>query len=284
MRRQSSMGSWIVAVVVVLAVAAAGAYLAYNAMHPGTVPTAASVSPAAPASAPASAATSSIQHPIAQAAAPANASTAALPALGDSDASVAAALVALAGGGDLRSLLLPQQVIARIVATIDTLPRHALGTLMLPSHTPKGAFTTTEIDGHTVISEQNAARYAPYMLIVDRVDPKALVAWYVHAYPLFQQAYRELGYPKGYFNDRLIAVIDNLLAAPTLAQPAALTQSGPFHVYADPSLESLSSGQRLLLRVGAVNEAKIKAKLRAIRAQLTAQAPPAVSVSANSAE
>ena len=156
--------------------------------------------------------------------------------------------------------------------------------MLFRSHTPKGVFTASEINGQTVISEQNAARYAPYMLIVDQADPKALVVWYVHTYPLFQQAYRQLGYPKGYFNDRLIAVIDNLLAAPTLAQPAALTQSGPFHVYADPSLESLSAGQRLLLRVGAVNEAKIKAKLRVIRAQLTAQMLPVAPRSAKTVE
>jgi Protein of unknown function (DUF3014) len=274
MRRQSSMGSWIGTIVVVLVVVAAGAYLVYKAMHPGMVPTAASVLPAAPASAPASVATSSIQHPITQATAPVSASTAALPALDDSDANVAAALIALAGGGDLRTLLLPQQIIARIVATVDTLPRHALGTLMLPLRTPKGAFTTSEIDGQTVISEQNAARYAPYMQIVDGVDPKALVAWYVHAYPLFQQAYRELGYPRGYFNDRLIAAIDDMLAAPESAQSAPLLPSRAFYVYADPALESLSAGQRLLLRVGPANAARIKAKLRAIRAQLTGQGLP----------
>ena len=240
--------------------------------------------PATPASVPPSATTPLIQHPIAQADAPAGASAAPLSALDDSDASVAAALAALAGGGDLRALLLPQQVITRIVATIDTLPRHALGTLMLPLRTPNGRFTTTEIDGQMVISSQNAARYAPYMQIVDSVDPKALVAWYVHAYPLFQQAYRQLGYPKGYFNDRLIVVIDDLLAAPMLAQPAALTQSGPFRVYADPSLESLSAGQRLLLRVGLVNEAKLKVKLRVVRAQLTAHALPAAPLPAKTAE
>jgi hypothetical protein len=282
MSREASVGSWIGAIVVVLAVVAAGAYLAHKAAHSGTQ-VSADMS-AIPASVPTSATTSSIRHPIAQAAAPAGASTAPLPALDDSDASVAAALAALAGGGDLRSLLLPQQVITRIVATIDTLPRHALGTLMLPLRTPKGAFATTDVDGQTVISGQNSARYAPYMQIVDSVDPKALVAWYVHAYPLFQQVYRQLGYPKGYFNDRLIVVIDDLLAAPASGHPAALIQSGPLHVYADPSLESLSAGQRLLLRVGSVNEAKIKAKLRVIRAQLTAQALPAAPVLTNMAE
>lgn len=273
MRRQASVGSWIGAVVVVLAVVAAGAYLAYKALHPG-MPITTAAQPTSPSSPPTSAATSLIQHPIAQADAPASASTAPLPALNDSDANVAAALITLAGGGDLRSLLLPQQVIARIVATIDTLPRHELGTLMLPLHTPKGAFATTGLDGQTVIGEQNAARYAPYMQIVDGTDPKALVAWYVHAYPLFQQAYRQLGYPHGYFNDRLIAAIDDMLAAPELVRPAALARSRAFYVYADPALESLSAGQRLLLRSGPANEAKIKLKLRAIRAQLTGKKLP----------
>ena len=282
--KDTSPGSWIGAVIVVLAVVAAGAYLARKAVHPGAQESADVPSIPASAPAPARAATSSIRYPIAPTGAPAGASTAPLPALDDSDASVVAALAALAGSGDLRSLLLPQQVVTRIVATIDALPRHALGTLMLPLRTPRGALATAEVDGQAVISGQNSLRYAPYMQIVDGIDPQALVAWYVHAYPLFQQAYRQLGYPQGYFNDRLIVVIDDLLAAPELDHPAALIQSGPFYVYADPSLESLSAGQRLLFRVGPANEAKIKAKLRVIRALLPAQAPPDVPVSADTAE
>jgi hypothetical protein len=111
---------------------------------------------------------------------------------------------------------------------------------------------------------------------VENVDTKKLVAWYVHAYPLFQEAYRQLGYPKGYFNDRLIVVIDNLLDAPELAQPAALTPSKSFYIYADPTLESLSAGQKLLIRTGPANEAKLKVKLREIRSSLAGQKLPAM--------
>lgn len=270
MSRRASAGSWIGAVVVVLAIVVAGVYLARKAMHPGPPLTTA---PVASASAPASAASAPIQHPIEQAQiAPATASTSALPALDDSDASVVAALAALAGGNDLSSLLVRQQVIARIVATIDALPRHdGLAVFTLPARVPKGAFIVAEANGGTVAGERNVARYAPYMQIVDAVDPQALVAWYVHAYPLFQQAYRQLGYPKGYFNDRLVVVIDDLLAAPEPAQPPALVRSKAFYVYTDPALESRSTGQKLLLRVGPANEARIKAKLRAIRTQLTGQ-------------
>jgi hypothetical protein len=96
----------------------------------------------------------------------------------------------------------------------------------------------------------------------------------VHYYPLFQQAYRELGYPDGYFNDRLVVVIDHLLQTPDVTQPVALTQPNVMYEYADPALESRSAGQKLLLRSGPENETAIKAKLREIRAALTGETLP----------
>jgi len=269
MRRHVSTGSWVAAVVVVLAVAGAGAFLAYRAMHADR-----SAATAPPASAPLAARTASapIQHPIAQAqTVPASGSTATLPPLDQSDAEVASNLERLAGNSPLSLLLARPQIIARIVASIDAMPGRSLGGFMLPARTPKGAFVTLAVDGNPVIGAGNAARYAPYMRVVEQADPQALVAWYVHAYPLFQQAYRQLGYPKGYFNDRLIVVIDNLLAAPEPATPPALRLSNGYYVYADPGLESLSAGQRLLLRTGPANEAAIKAKLRTVRSLLVGQ-------------
>ena len=275
-RRSSTAGNWIVAVIVVLAIIVGGVYMARKALHESApvMPAPAASTAAVPVAAP-------IQHPIAQASTPAAALTAPLPALEDSDASVMDTLTALAGGSGLRSLLVSTQIIPDAVATIDALPRRVVAPRILPLHTPKGGFLTASVDGKTVMSDANAARYAPYMRVVASADPKALVGWYVHYYPLFQQAYVQLGYPKGYFNDRLIAVIDNLLAAPDLARPAALAQpKPPYYVYADPALESLSAGQKMLLRAGPANEATLKAKLRVIRAQLVGATLPAAATSA----
>ncbi|TPG08236.1 DUF3014 domain-containing protein [Rhodanobacter glycinis] len=280
MRRESSVASWIGAVLVVLGVVVAGVYLARTARQAEAPST---IAPASSSSMVSSASPASIQHPITQAdAGPAAASTAALPALDDSDASVAAALAALAKGSELPSLLVRQQIIARIVATIDALPRRGLASFMSPLHAPKGNFVVDEAEGTIVIGAQNSARYAPYMRVVDVADPQALVAWYAHAYPLFQQAYQQLGYPKGYFNDRLIVVIDNLLAAPEPGRSPAVILSKGFYVYADPALESLSAGQKLLLRAGPASEAKIKAKLRAIRSALIGQTLPPAPAAASS--
>jgi hypothetical protein len=105
------------------------------------------------------------------------------------------------------------------------------------------------------------------------VDAKKTVALYVRLYPLFQQAYQELGYPKGYFNDRLVEVIDHLLAAPALPAPAALVRPKVFYLYADAELESRSAGHKILMRIGNENAARIKSKLREIRAELTRHGP-----------
>jgi len=269
MGRQASTGSWIAAAIVVIVLVGAGAWLVHRAMQPeaASPPTANAALPATGNSAAAP-----VQHPIAQVqSAPAGASTAPLPALDQSDDDVLAALQRLAGDSELSLLLVRPQIIARIVASIDAMPGRSLGGMMMPARPPKGAFVIGDMDGQTVIGEANAARYAPYMAIVEQVDPQALVAWYVHAYPLFQQAYEHLGYPHGYFNDRLIVVIDNLLAAPEPATPPALLPSKGQYVFADPALEARSAGQRLLLRTGAANEAKIKARLRTIRGLLVGQ-------------
>jgi hypothetical protein len=268
MNKAKAATSWIAAAVILVVVIVAGVWLVRRALHPES----ASDQRATSAETADQASASSSRHPP-ESAQPgiASASTAALPALRDSDDEVAAALTGLAGG-ELHGLLVPRQIIPRIVATIDALPRHAgLGPTILPAQPPKGAFLTTDTDGGKFMATENSARYAPYMALVENTDAQALVDWYVRDYALFQEAYRQLGYPKASFNDRLLVVLDDLLAAPELAQPAALQPSKVYYVYANPALESLSTGQKLLLRLGPANEAKVKAKLRRIRAALMAR-------------
>ncbi|HET7329580.1 DUF3014 domain-containing protein [Dyella sp.] len=267
--KRTSYGGWIAAIIIVLAVVAAGVYLVQRGMHPAASENPPpSAPPSTAAQAPASS-SSTIQHPIAQAAAgPAPASTAALPALVDSDASVREALASMVGS-DMGALLAPSQIISRVVATVDALPRQGMGnTTILPLRTPRGTMQLQTANGASVIAAANAERYAPYMTVLAKVDPHALVAWYKQNYPLFQQAYRELGYPRGYFNDRLITAIDDMLAAPDVHDPIAVTKEGARYHFVDPQLQSLSNGQKLMLRLGPENEAQLKAKLRMIRTLL----------------
>ena len=117
-------------------------------------------------------------------------------------------------------------------------------------------------EGHYVLSARNYARYDGLVSLAETVNLKQLVILYTRYYPLFQQAYEELGYPDRYFNDRLVEVIGHLLAAPEPAGPIQLVQPKVFYEFADPELEKLSAGQKILVRLGPDNERRIKAVLR----------------------
>ena len=78
-------------------------------------------------------------------------------------------------------------------------------------------------------------------------------------------------HPPRYFNDRVIQVIDHVLATPDLRDPIALTQPGVLYEYADPKIEALSAGQKLLIRMGSDNATFVKHKLRELRAALVVQ-------------
>lgn len=232
--------------------------------------------PMPPASA--SSAPEPIEHPISEAQVEPISATSTplppLPALDASDGAAVAALAALPGAHGLADLLIARGLIPHLVATVDALARHGtIGSSILPLRPPQGAFATTGSGDELAIAPSNRARYAPYMHLVETLDARRLVSWYVHWYPLFQQAYRQLGYPRGYFNDRLLATIDDLLAAPNVGGEVRLVPAANGHyALSDPTWESLSAGQKLMIRVGPDNERVLKIKLRRIRALLLGRA------------
>jgi hypothetical protein len=173
----------------------------------------------------------------------------------------------------------------RLVATVDNLGRSHAPPMLWPIKPTPGRFTVEERAGGSVINADNSQRYTPLVLLAESVDAGKAVDLYIRMYPLLQQAYEELGYPKAYFNDRLIAVIDQLLATPGADEPiqvhltevkgtVASLQPWVRYEFANPAFESLSAGQKIMLRVGSVNEHRLKAKLTAIRQQLIKRVAP----------
>lgn len=239
---------------------AVGGYLWWKGREAPPPPVAKVESPPAPAAAPVE---PEIGHPIAQAEPPEP-----LPALADSDAAIRKSLAGAAGERVLAEFLIASGIVRKIVATVDNLPRPKLSQKILPVKPASGNFIVAGSGDDAVIAAENAARYAPYVKAAEAIDTKKLVAVYVRFYPLFQQAYRELGYPKAYFNDRLVQVIDHLLLAPEIKGPIRVAQPRVLHEFADPELESRSAGQKLLMRIGVDNAQRIKAKLREIRREV----------------
>ena len=192
-----------------------------------------------------------------------------LPPLDQSDAVARDALIALVGADPVTKLLSTQDLIRHIVVTVDNLPRKTVAMRLNPVKPAGGEFKVNTSGDQRTIAADNAARYTPYVKLAERIDAKSAVYAYGRLYPLFQKAYEDLGYPKGFFNDRLIAVIDHLLATPETSGPVAVVTPHVQYQYADPELEAQSAGRKFLMRIGPENAAAIKAKLREIRRELT---------------
>lgn len=258
--------SRVVAFVVVCAAVLIGAYFWFTQQQPASAPQTEPAAPAPPTppQIQPQAAPPPIQHPIE---APVVQET--LPTVQDSDTRVAQALSALIGKEAWQTLFFPEQIVRRIVATVDNLPRSEAPSKMWPVRPAAAWMETTNQDGKLRLAPANATRYAPYMTLLQALDMDQLASVYRQLYPLFQQAYVDLGFPDAYFNDRLVAAIDDLLAAPELAEPPLLVQKKVRYQFADPELEAHSAGQKIMLRIGADNARIVKAKLRKLRTAIT---------------
>ena len=222
--------------------------------------------------APAAAVESGIAHPLPQGTA-AGAAMTPLPALNESDGSINEALAQLAGASVVADYLVPESLIRHLVVTIDNLPRQKVAVQKRPTRPLSGAFVAEGDELHATVDPQNYARYQPMVAVIRQLDMQKLAALYIHFYPLFQQAYQDLGYPSAYFNDRVVNVIDLLLASPQPQAPIELVRPNVMYLYADPALEKLPAGQKLLIRMGPENAASIKAKLKELRTVIAATPP-----------
>jgi hypothetical protein len=264
-----SKAFWWVAPIVVVAAAAAGYYF-YKREKTAETPPVTEAPPPAPAQEPAE---PEIRHPVPETAASSEPQKP-LPPLGESDADLRETLTGLVGPKPVEQFLVPENIVRNFVVTVDNLPRSKTAVERRPIKATPGKTLTTSQGDLTTISEENFKRYAPFVKLVQSTDTKQLAAIYFRYYPLFQEAYEDLGYPGEYFNDRLVAVIDHLLQTPTIRGPIQVVQGKVFYEFADPQLESRSAGQKLLMRMGEANATVIKNKLRELRTEITTGRDP----------
>ncbi|HEX2542023.1 MAG TPA: DUF3014 domain-containing protein [Caldimonas sp.] len=259
-------GRWPAVAALIVIVAGAAALWSWQRRTPPAIPPIAEQPPStalpqAPSLPPAA---SAVRYPIDVAA----------PASSASDPS--SVLMDLFGRRTLLSMFHLDDFPRRFAATLDNLGRSSAPAGVWPVMAPAGRFLTEQSNGGEIISADNSLRYTPFVLLVETVDMAQAVDAYRRLYPLLQRAYEDLGYPSRYLNDRVIEVIDLLLATPSLDAPAKVhlpTIKGPLrperpwvtYQFDDPALESLAAGQKILLRMGPANQQRMKVKLAEIR-------------------
>lgn len=195
-----------------------------------------------------------------------------LPPLDESDRYFVLALSDIFGA-DVGRMLVNESLVDKFVATVDNLTRSHVSEKIRPVGRLSGTFAAdaTGNNGSFYLSPDNYQRYDLFVNLAARADLDVVAEMYRRFYPLFQESYVRLGYPNGYFNDRVVEVIDHLLATPEPAEPVYLVRPHVLYEFADPELEALASGQKLLLRMGDDHAARVKRVLSDFRALIIQQ-------------
>jgi hypothetical protein len=183
-------------------------------------------------------------------------------------------------GARIAEWLVTEQLARRLVATVDNLPRNTSIEKIRPLRPPDTPFAVARETIDATVGEERItlaaashARYDALVTLLSSTDAATAAAVYRRLYPQLQAGYEDLGYPGRYFNDRLVAVIDHLLATPEPAGPLLLEQPKVLYRFADADLEGRSSGQKLLLRMGVAHARAVKQKLGEFRALIATPAP-----------
>lgn len=203
--------------------------------------------------------------PVAPAAAP----VAALPPLEGMDPFLRQLLGALSTRPELARWLATDGLIQQLAAAIEVAAQGRSPARDLKVLKPTGAFATVRRGRTRAIDPATYKRYDGLAATITSIDASAAAKVYKTIQPRLNEAYRNQGRPGGSVDQALAEALRILIDTPVLKDPVTVVEGkGARWAYDDPGVESLTSSQKQLLRMGPANVEKILVWLRAFQQQL----------------
>lgn len=183
--------------------------------------------------------------------------------LAGSDTKVRDSIEAIDPSQTMLSWLIGEELIRHFVVLTDNLANGAIPSKQMVFKSPKGSLAVEGAGEDYVLSVENYSRYQGYTQLLSKLPAETVIHYYQQFYPLMQQAYRELGYPKRSFHHRLLEAVEVVLNAPmpNPGQEIRLKRPSVMYTYADESLQAGSDVEKLLLRMGPENAVLLKESL-----------------------
>jgi hypothetical protein len=169
-----------------------------------------------------------------------------LPPLGESDPLIR----------ELAAMLSRHPLLARLAATPSVVRAIVLAVVQIgDGKTPAKALTALEPPGQLTLAGNRIdpatyARWNGAVTALTSVNPTDAAQVYVNVKRIFDEAYTELGYPNGDFDQAIVRAIRTLDATPAPAPDAVILQRPNYAEYDDPALRGLLPVQKQLLLIG----------------------------------
>jgi len=154
------------------------------------------------------------------------------------------------------------RLLQRIVVTLNSLDSDPVPLRFRPmAHVP-GLPSLEEDDGGWRLPDSPDGRYSVYRAMFDRVDATGLASLFRTFEPELEQAWRDLGEASDQtFRQRVVEVARHLSAWDVPTQRPHLQRPRVLYEFADPALEQLSWGRKLLIRIGPGHAIEVQRKL-----------------------
>lgn len=197
-------------------------------------------------------------------------------ALDGSDAYLKNNLKEIENGNELLALLTEEEVLRKVVRAVYGLSEGRVVREFRPIKSPSGVLLTNKSGNRTAdtqqeiytISNENYARYTPYISLFSTMNNNLLIQLYRFYLPAMESAYSELGVNNGNFHQTMIKAIDVLLNAPTTENALFLVQPSVMYKFEDPQFEKMPAAHKLMLRMGRENSEALKLELIAFKNRL----------------
>jgi hypothetical protein len=187
-----------------------------------------------------------------------------LPPLDQSDAIVRELVGRLSSHPAVAAWLTTDQLIRNFTVVVLNVSNGQTPSRQLIRLKPKESFAVSGGGATMTIDPRSYRRYDAYADAFAGMDAGGAAKLYATLKPRITDAYRELGFPDGDFDRALERAVAELLRTPAVDGTVKLASRSVTYEFADPKLQSLSSAQRQLLRMGPRNVRLIQAKLREI--------------------
>jgi hypothetical protein len=208
-----------------------------------------------------------------------------VPPLDESDALVRQLVAALSSHPRVAAWLTTDNLIRNFTAVVHDVSAGMTPARRLSVLAPERSFRPVDRDGDLRIDAESYTRYNSLADAVASVDAAGAARLYATLKPRIEEAYTEQGFPNQPFDQTIERAIVHLLQTPIVSDtPVVEPRGADVFAYADPRLESLSSAQKHLLRMGPRNVRVVHEKLREIAIALgidAARLPPAATTGRN---
>jgi len=183
-------------------------------------------------------------------------------ALDNSDDMVGELATELSSHPQLVAWLKNEDLIRKFTAIVDNIANDLSPRSHIEFLAPQRDFQVIKKRGLFYVNPDSYNRYNLVADVFASLDSEGCAKLYEQLKPLFQEAYRDLGYPEQDFQETLFKAIIELLKTPVIEGEILLEEKVTTYMMVDPKLEQLSLAQKHLIRMGPENVRKIQAKLR----------------------